>query len=54
MSYFETSAKDNVSVDEAFVEIAKLAIRKESENQIYMPDSIGNAGGAIKLGAKDD
>lgn len=30
--YFETSAKENVSVDDAFVEMAKMAIKRESEN----------------------
>lgn len=54
MPFYETSAKDNVSVDEAFVEMAKIALKRESENQIMMPDSIGGAGGAIRLNAKDD
>jgi Ras-related protein Rab-7A len=30
--YFETSAKENVSVDDCFVEMAKMAIKRESEN----------------------
>lgn len=55
MPYYETSAKENISVEEAFVEMAKMAIKRESENQIFsLPDSIGGAGGALKLNAKDD
>lgn len=36
--------------------MAKMALKRDSENQIFMPDSIGSASGAIKplkLG-KDD
>jgi Ras-related protein Rab-7A len=32
MPYYETSAKENVSVEDAFVEMAKMAIKRESEN----------------------
>lgn len=49
MLYYETSAKEGVSVNEAFVEMTKMAIKRESQNQIIMPDSIGGANGAIKL-----
>jgi len=53
--YFETSAKENVSVDDSFVEMAKMAIKRESENQVFnLPDTIGGAGGAIKITPKDD
>ena len=52
--YYEASAKENVSVDESFVEMAKMALKRESQNQIFMPESIGGAGGAIKLNQKDD
>jgi hypothetical protein len=31
-----------------------MAISRESQNQIYMPESISGAGGAMKLNAKDD
>ena len=50
--YFETSALENISVDNAFVEMAKSAIKRESSNQsnlFQLPASIGGAGGAIKL-----
>lgn len=54
MPYYETSAKENISVDDAFIEMAKMAIKRESENPIFMPESISGAGGAIKLSAGDD
>jgi len=48
--YFETSALENIAVDTAFVEMAKSALKRESQNQIFsLPDTIGGAGGAIKL-----
>ena len=50
--YFETSALENISVDNAFVEMAKSAIKRESSSQsnlFQLPSSIGGAGGAIKL-----
>jgi len=43
-------------VDDAFIEMAKMALKRDNENQIFMPDSIGSAHGALKplkLG-KDD
>ena len=50
MAYFETSAKEGVSVNEAFISMVKKGIARESNNQIIMPDSIGGAGGGgIKL-----
>lgn len=50
--YFETSALENISVDNAFVEMAKTALKRESSNTsnlFSLPASIGGAGGAIKL-----
>ena len=52
--YFETSAKDNIAVDEAFLDMAKGAIKRQASNQIFMPTSIGGAGGAIKLSKEED
>jgi Ras-related protein Rab-7A len=46
---YETSAKEGVSVNDAFIEMAKMALKREANNQIIMPDSIGGASGAIKL-----
>lgn len=55
MPYYETSAKENISVDDAFIEMAKMAIKRDTDNQIFnLPESIGGAGGALKLNAKDD
>jgi GTPase SAR1 family protein len=52
--YYETSAKDNISVDEAFVEMAKIALKRENSNSIIMPDTIGGAGGAIRLNPREE
>ncbi len=53
--YYETSALENISVDNAFVEMAKLALKRESSTNIFkLPDSIGGAGGAIKLTPSND
>ena len=31
-----------------------MAISRETQNQIFMPESISKAGGAMKLNTKDD
>ena len=51
MQYFETSAKNGVSVNEAFIAMVKMGIKREQNNQIIMPDSIAGQGGSggIKL-----
>ena len=55
MPYFETSAKENISVEDAFIEIAKMAMKREAEsNMLFMPGTIGGAEGAIKMSASDD
>ena len=33
MSYFETSAKDNLNVDKAFEEVARLAFKREVKDE---------------------
>ena len=33
--YYETSALENISVDNAFVEMAKLALKRESSTNIF-------------------
>lgn len=53
MLYFETSAKEGVSVEQAFYDIAKKAMQRETSASIMMPDSIGGASGAIKLTNND-
>jgi hypothetical protein len=30
MAYYETSAKENIAVDDAFIEMAKMAIKRDS------------------------
>ena len=53
--YFETSAIENISVDNAFIEMAKSALKRESQNALFnLPDTIGGAGGAIKLNNFED
>lgn len=53
--YYETSALENISVDNAFVEMAKSSLKRESQNAIFsLPESIGGAGGAIKLNNFED
>jgi hypothetical protein len=42
MPHYETSAIENISVDNAFIEMAKMAIKRESLNQVFqLPESIG-------------
>ena len=42
--YYETSAKENVSVDDAFIHMATMAIKRQGSSQMIMPD-IGGVGG---------
>lgn len=54
--YFETSAIQNTNVEDAFIQMAKNSIKRESSAAplFDLPNSIGGAGGAIKLGGFDD
>eukprot|EP00698_Gefionella_okellyi_P004988 TRINITY_DN14594_c0_g1_i1.p1 TRINITY_DN14594_c0_g1~~TRINITY_DN14594_c0_g1_i1.p1 ORF type:complete len:205 (+),score=35.41 TRINITY_DN14594_c0_g1_i1:65-679(+) len=38
--YFETSAKENINVEQAFLVVAKNALKQEREEEIYLPDTI--------------
>jgi Ras-related protein Rab-7A len=53
MIFYETSAKEGVSVEQAFHEIAKRAMKRAENNNIVIPESIGGASGAIKLNANN-
>jgi hypothetical protein len=44
MKYFETSAKEGLSVNEAFIEMVRMGIKRESNNEIVMPGSIAGSG----------
>ena len=35
--YFETSAKEDVNVEEAFACIARNALKNEAEEEVYLP-----------------
>ncbi len=51
--FFEASALEGKSVEEAFLEVAKKGVKRmESATVLTMPDSIGGAAGAIKLNPK--
>ena len=54
MPYFETSAINNTSVDEAFITIVKKALDNQEQDNIDMPDAIGGGigGGPIQLTAR--
>ena len=55
MPYFETSAKEGVSVNEAFIDMVRRGIQRENQSAIVMPDTIGGSGGnaSIKLSANN-
>lgn len=43
--YFETSAKEAINVDQAFQVIAKNALRKDNEEDLYVPQPVIDVGG---------
>ena len=49
MMFYETSAVAGIGVEEAFMDMAKAALKRDAEQQISMPATIGDAGGALKL-----
>ena len=49
--FYETSAKEGIKVETAFHEVAKKSLVRSSTGNIFMPDSIGGASGALKLQA---
>lgn len=40
IQYFETSAKDNINVESAFLAIAKAAASQDKEEEIYFPQTV--------------
>ena len=54
MPYFETSAIENIRVDNAFIEMAKMAIKRDQNQVFSLPESIAGAGGAIRMTQQDD
>ena len=53
MMFYETSAMEGTKVEEAFLNMAKAALKREGEKAVVMPTSLENAGGAIKLNQKE-
>jgi len=51
LPYYETSAIDNILVEEAFMEMAREAVQREARPGHFMPETIGGAGGTIRLSA---
>ena len=47
--FYETSAKEGISVEQAFQEIARKALKRMENNTFDMPQTIGGASGAIRL-----
>ena len=38
--YFETSAKEAINVEQAFQTIARDALKQETEDDLYIPDTV--------------
>lgn len=49
MMFYETSALEGTDVEKAFMQMAKQALKRESEQQITMPSSIGDSGTTLRL-----
>ena len=54
MMFYETSALDGVNVENAFRDMARAALKREADQQITMPSTIGEAGGSLKLNQKSE
>ena len=52
MPFYETSALENLSVDEAFMTMVKKALDNQQADEMAMPDTIGGMGGGISLNAR--
>ena len=55
MMFYETSALTGDKVEEAFLQMAKAALKRESDKTVIMPPTLGQAEGAqaIKLNQKE-
>ena len=51
MMFYETSALEGTKVEEAFLQMAKAALKRESDKAVVMPTAnlAGEGGAAIKL-----
>ena len=54
MMFYETSALEGVHVEDAFKEMAKAALKRDAEQQLSLPATMGGADGNLKLTAKND
>ena len=50
---YNYATKNIITFEEAFVEMAKAALKREKSQQISMPTTISDAGGSLKLEKKD-
>ena len=53
MLFYEASALNGTCVEEAFLEMAKQAMKREKEQAFTMPTSMADAPGGMKLKSKD-
>ena len=53
MLFYETSAVQGTCVEDAFMEMAKRALKRDAEQAFTMPNTMMDAPGGMKLKAKD-
>ena len=53
MLFYETSAVEGTCIEEAFIEMAKRALKRDAEQAFSMPANLADAPGGMKLKAKD-